>query len=50
MRKAVWWESQLERDFCSFLEFDPGIISLRSQPITISYDFENKLLAYTPDL
>ncbi|MBU2847291.1 hypothetical protein HF925_01590 [Acidithiobacillus ferriphilus] len=49
MRKAIWWESQLERDYCYFLEYDRDVIAYRSQPITISYRFEDKVLQHTPD-
>lgn len=49
MRMAVWWESQLERDYCYFLEHDRDVASYRSQPITISYSFEDKVLKHTPD-
>ncbi|RRQ23614.1 hypothetical protein D5687_06705 [Guyparkeria sp. SCN-R1] len=49
MKKAVWWESQLERDYCYILEHDQDVIAYRSQPITISYSFEDKILKHTPD-
>lgn len=49
MRKPVWWESQLERDYCYLLEHDRDVIAYRSQPITISYSFEDKVLEHTPD-
>ena len=28
MRKAIWWESQLERDYCYFLEYDRDVIAV----------------------
>ncbi|MFP4272249.1 MAG: TnsA endonuclease N-terminal domain-containing protein [Halothiobacillaceae bacterium] len=49
MKRAVWWESQLERDYCYILEHDRDVISYRSQPITISYSFEDTVLEHTPD-
>lgn len=49
MKRIVQWESQIERDCCYWLEFDSDVISYRSQPLTISYIFEDRKLSHTPD-
>ena len=49
MKRAIWWESQFERDYCYILEHDRDVIAYRSQPITISYSFENCVYKHTPD-
>src|SRR3989442_7341549 len=49
MKTAVWWESQIERDFIYFLEIDPDVLSFYSQPFHISYWFDGKEHSYTPD-
>lgn len=49
MRRLVWWESQIERDYIYLLEFDPAVISYEEQPLRISYHLNRKERYYTPD-
>jgi TnsA endonuclease N terminal len=49
LKKTIWWESQLERDYIYLLEFDPDVISYQEQPFTILYNASNKSRHYTPD-
>jgi hypothetical protein len=49
LMKAVWWESQLERDFIYLLEFDPDVLSYKEQPLAIFYNSNGKKRRYTPD-
>jgi hypothetical protein len=50
MRRIVWYESLLERDYLYLLELDPGVISYEEQPLQIYYFLEGKKRRYTPDL
>ncbi|MEO3341036.1 TnsA endonuclease N-terminal domain-containing protein, partial [Acinetobacter baumannii] len=49
MQQIIQWESQIERDCCYWLEFDRDVIAYRSQPLIISYIFEDRKLRHTPD-
>ncbi len=49
MNTAIWWESQLERDYIYLLEIDPDVLSYQEQPFTISYSNLDKRRKYTPD-
>lgn len=49
MNTAIWWESQLERDYIYLLEIDPDVLSYQGQPFTITYDSLDKRRKYTPD-
>lgn len=49
MNTAIWWESQLERDYIYLLEIDPNVLSYCEQPFTITYTSQRKLKRYTPD-
>jgi hypothetical protein len=49
MGRLVWWESQLERDYIYFLEFDPAVIAYEEQPLCIFYYLNDKERHYTPD-
>lgn len=45
------FESTLERDFLTLLEFDPAIESFEVQPVTVHwFDESNKERIYTPDV
>lgn len=48
--KAIYWESQLERDRFHFLEFDSSVITFQEQPKPINYKLDGDLRRYTPDL
>jgi hypothetical protein len=37
MNTAIWWESQLERDYIYLLEIDPDVLFYQGQPFTITY-------------
>ena len=43
------FESTLERDYITLLEFDPTIEDYGMQPVTIPYVHEGKACRYTPD-
>lgn len=47
--RTIHWESQLERDFVRYLEFDRDVLSYREQPFTTSFPFEGRQVRYTPD-
>ena len=47
--RMVWYESQLERDFCYLLEFDRDVISYSEQPFKLDYTLNGKRRRYTPD-
>ncbi len=49
MNTAIWWESQLERDYVYLLEIDPDVLSYQGQPFTITYSNLDKRRKYTPD-
>jgi hypothetical protein len=49
IKRAVWWESQLEQDYIYLLEFDPDVTSYKEQPLTIFYNLNGKKRRYTPD-
>jgi hypothetical protein len=49
METAIWWESQIERDYIYLLEIDPNVKAYLSQPFKISYQEQGKLRTYTPD-
>ncbi|MGB5633993.1 MAG: TnsA endonuclease N-terminal domain-containing protein [Waterburya sp.] len=49
MNTAIWWESQLERDYIYLLEIDPDVLSYQGQPFTIAYSNLDKRRKYTPD-
>lgn len=49
MKDFVWWESQIERDFIYYLEFDTDVIRYASQPVIIEYPFEGKIKKHIPD-
>jgi hypothetical protein len=44
------FESSLERDFLTLLEFDEDVRSYEVQPVTIFYWHTNKQARYTPDI
>lgn len=43
------FESTLERDFLTLLEFDRSVSDFTEQPVTIPYLFMGKVREYTPD-
>jgi hypothetical protein len=49
MQTAIWWESQIERDYIYLLEIDPNVISYQGQPFKISYQEKGKPRTYIPD-
>ena len=49
--QAKSFESSLERDFYTILDFDSDVASFEEQPVTIEYaDLEGKRRTYTPDV
>ena len=49
MKNLVPWESQIERDYCYFLEYDKDVIKYRTQPLKIRYLIDGKYHTHTPD-
>lgn len=49
MNRAVWWESQLERDYIYYLEIDRDVISYKEQPLKVRYVYDREIHLYTPD-
>lgn len=47
--RMVSFESLLERDFIYWLEFDPTVSWFSEQPLTLSYQHDQRTLHYTPD-
>jgi TnsA endonuclease N terminal len=46
---AVDYESALERDFVLLTRFDDPAVRIRSQPITLHFEYEGRQRRYTPD-
>lgn len=49
MGRAVWYESQLERDYIYLLEIDADVIAFKEQPFKIKYLLGKESHTYTPD-
>lgn len=49
MGRAIWYESQLERDFIHLLEIDADVISYKEQPFKLRYALNGSIHTYTPD-
>jgi hypothetical protein len=49
MGRMIAFESLLERDFIYLLDYDPAVEWFEEQPLSIEYEYETKLLRYTPD-
>lgn len=47
---AVTYESPLERDWLIALDFDPSVVELMAQPMTLNYQHEGRTRRYTPDI
>lgn len=50
MKRNIWWESLLERDYMLFLEHDADVVGYCEQPLRIHVRLEGKHRRYTPDL
>lgn len=50
MKKEVFYESSLERDFLTFLERSNEVIYYREQPVRIKYVIDETERFYTPDV
>ena len=48
--KQLAFESILERDFFTLLEFDKSVITFEEQPLKIKYQLETSTSRYTPDV
>ncbi|MDO6566265.1 Tn7 transposase TnsA N-terminal domain-containing protein [Alteromonas sp. 1_MG-2023] len=46
----LFFESYLENAFFNQYEFEPSIVTLESQPLSISYYFRGRKRFYTPDI
>lgn len=50
-KKLITFESTLERDFFTILEFDSNVKSYEEQPMTVKYNFDDdEIRKYTPDV
>jgi len=47
--KSIAFESSLERDFLSLLDFDPVVTEVYGQPVTIQHWIGDQERSYTPD-
>lgn len=47
--RMVAWESLLERDAILLIEFSPGVVTYREQPMEIRYPFGADTRSYFPD-
>lgn len=47
--RMVSWESLLERDAILLIEFSPGVVTYREQPVEIRYPFGAGTRSYFPD-
>lgn len=48
--KTVCFESKLEKDFLTYMEFDDAVLDVEEQPFTLEYsDASGKRRSYTPD-
>lgn len=47
--RMVAWESLLERDAILLIEFSPGVLTYREQPVEIRYPFGEDTRSYFPD-
>jgi hypothetical protein len=46
---AIGHESSLERDFVALMRFDPEVLAIEEQPVTISWSEDGRNHRYTPD-
>ncbi len=49
MGHMIAFESLIERDFIYLLDFEQDVEQFAEQPVTISYQYQEKALKYTPD-
>lgn len=49
MHRMVQFESTLERDLIYLLDFAPQVAEFEEQPLKLEYEYEGKILTYTPD-
>jgi hypothetical protein len=49
MRRMIAWESQLEQKACYHFEYSPVIVAFREQPVTLCFQYQNRMCEYTPD-
>ncbi len=47
--RMVTFESGIERDFISLLDYTPIVARFEEQPLAIEYEHEGKMHTYTPD-
>lgn len=50
MKRRIAYESTIERDKMTLLDFDPDVRAFEEQPLVIPYQYKNKTVTYTPDL
>lgn len=49
MRRMVAFESLIEQDFLYILDYEQDVITFAEQPVRIEYEWQGKILHYTPD-
>jgi hypothetical protein len=49
MGRAIWWESQIERDYIYLLEIDPDVVAYKEQPFRIKLEMFGSKRSYVPD-
>lgn len=47
--RPIAFESLIELDFALITDFDEGVLSIQEQPLTITYQIDDRLHKYTPD-
>jgi len=50
MKRKIAFESTIERDKMTLVDFDPDVQAFEEQPLVIPYQYNNKTVTYTPDL
>lgn len=50
MKRRIAYESTIERDEMTLIDFDPDVQAFEEQPLVIPYQHNNKTVTYTPDL
>lgn len=50
MKRKIAYESTIERDEMTLVDFDPDVQAFEEQPLVILYQHNHKTVTYTPDL
>jgi hypothetical protein len=50
MKQRIAYESTIERNKITLVDFDPDVQAFEEQPLVILYQYNNKTVMYMPDL